>query len=563
MLVMVLLWLPITAVSYVDLNEPIGLRFDFLTAHTVLSTRYYERCSFAPTLGASVVLADGPEMDCRTPLRTSPVEKVIYLSYPSLWLDFPLLAFLSVSKLTHLEMVQVIRHCTLILVRAVVLLFTLILTIGSLRVPGRNWPMVSLGALCIAPFAWTPGFIHYTQNVYFADMAVIPPVLGLTIFVFQKGRSGRTEKFAIFLFSLLAAGSDWYGAIVIIFLVSWITIRSIVQGRPIRRIFANILPIAIGALTAAIIYIVQLAALEPGLDQIRSTAGLRFSLADPFADGGHASSGLIRLYHTFAGHFGAYSPLDGSGIFPFLLYLLLPIFALALSYRGGGQTRSIILLLTAANLVHSLIFVQHSSIHDFSPLKWVPLASISLASILGSFYSMIGNRLVLRLGALCIILFVLLSIPTMEHRYSKYAHMNPVQEMVDRQYTELLRAMPKDRILVSIEARTDFHRQGKDLSAGPFPPMRAAMTNRFVYTRNAIHRWRYYWRMDAMRLPVTFIGFASSVAGNGWICEGKWKDSARFFSQESVYYCNDAREASEVIKQEILGHQGRFQTVEK
>ena len=553
-------WIPVLifaasiAVSFKTIDAPLNLRHDWLTAHSLVNLHYYQECSWISGYGASVMLPPRGEFDCQSVSRLTAGSRELYLSYPSLWL-------LQIQPLYQLARwilpgsipdYQVLRILTLCLVRLPVLIcsfFIFQLTFKRIARVRKRWQSNLMSAAGLLSLCGIPGFLHYTQNVYFSDMAVVAPVMLLAIF-WAGDRPlqirSRYRNFYLGLLSFFCAGLDWYGSLAVLVAFAISVQRDLICARRVgtRSVLAILFnrhsPIILGAIFAAAMYLAQLVASGAGIEMILDVA--RFRMA-----GNSEASKLDYLISFSANLVQGYLPqiLLKKRVLPALLLILAGLTGTMVGLRRCNQMRTIILIVVLSPLIQLILLTQHSAIHDFSGLKFVPLLILFIfIAPAGLIMRYLSRRrfanLILGLLFLIIISGTFDAASKRLTRYSIYDMRSPHLENL-----AALAAILRDARLVFLSAEVPVHepdepdRRG-DLVAEIFPPNQQALIQKRIYEPNNLHSYRSYMTQEALQnFKIALLAYQGTIERKQTTlqCPTNWVDTGVRLHHGPVMIC--------------------------
>ncbi|MCB1302763.1 MAG: hypothetical protein KDK37_00705 [Leptospiraceae bacterium] len=541
MIAPILLFLATLPFSLPTIHSPLNLRFDWLTAHTIISLSFYKKCSPAPYLGASIMMGTGPELDCKSPMRAEPDQKPVYLSYPSAWLDV-LIPFRSwlISKDLNQTIVR-IRWFTLLAVR--LLLIAALLGI-TLQFTSGTTDSFTRYLLCVAasiPVVFSPGFLHFSQNTYFADIVTVPVTL---ILLFRFASENTTRSFSSriidFFLGCAAASMAWLGALAVLVVIGR-GVASAIRQKLWAQFFARYTGLILGAVAAASFYLYQVALFDPELKQIHGTFLQRLEMGAP--DGTASFGDFLGGFAAHANGFAGWSPLNRLPLVFLVGCVAIPLW---IFIRGNRRQKKILLLIWLPPTLHLLIFTQHSYIHDFSPFKWVGvfiLCGVFLFSNTLRYLQIFINPR----PAAILVLAAMIGIAAHSDpgkRLRVYSLFSEETAEAAWSHERLVKTLGgSDRVLIALDEDSETSGWlGTKLSALPWPPLNLAAGGRQIYTPALLRSWLPVWADGVtLSLKPTFIAFSSEMQRSGDECEGRWHPTNIRIFQRVLYSCEDER----------------------
>jgi hypothetical protein len=435
------IWLFSLWLSSYPYNRPLN-ESDWVTAHTLLSLKALDNWGFLHLFGASALMPYSYELQGADVTAFTKAEG-IYLSYPSLWLIFPYIAFKTVSLFTgHYELTPAfIITYNLIVNRflgGIVVYFTLRYLLDYLFHDYLFYQQLGSFKKCILAIAGLVGWMLpasamvNTQNLYFSDQAVLLPLYCLFLFIlrhkFDFWKLNRWDRLILGVLALIAAGMDWYGLVFIA--VASCSVAALTysnhRNQPRQEIFYKLvlnvaMPLASGIAISLAFYFCQLMYFDDGFKQIVDIFVLRTSEKQ---EGTKITLSYLEIYAKIVGHWTGYLPkvdrafLAGLRNFyiPGAVTTLLFIFAPVLAWLSTTKARNrlnfaALSLLYLAPCLQLLLLKQHSYVHGFSAFKMaLPIAfSTCVLPVAYTFYlssRLNGDSKSIRGAALAIILSI-------------------------------------------------------------------------------------------------------------------------------------------------------------
>lgn len=355
-----------------------GTSHEWLTGHTLVSIRAFEEWGFFRLFGVSGLMPRTYEFLNIDITRLTKTEG-IYLSYPSFWLILPYMVFkaLKSAQLIHQLTPQFIFIYNLVMDRLFcgLAVFGIYLQISKRLLAGRlkNTAIYLAAYLGLLGWMFNPSVLYWTQNIYFADQAVLLPLYVIFFLLlrvdFDADRlTGKHYPSIFFILSFLACGIDYYGAAGVIFF--WFITR---KSKISRSLF-------LGAVTAGLIYLAQLIYFKDGFHQI-AEVGFHRTL-DMHDEVNHSLTNDYILMYVVEYwtltlpriYFSIFSFLGGVHVDSVVLLCVLGVLFGSLTFIHKGDTRQnffkwVYLFLFAVPVAQIFILKQHSLIHNFSSFK--------------------------------------------------------------------------------------------------------------------------------------------------------------------------------------------------
>ncbi|MCB1139684.1 MAG: hypothetical protein KDK23_13050 [Leptospiraceae bacterium] len=541
-----------TALSAPTFTRPLDLRHDWLTAHTSISLQYMYECGPFRNLGASVLFLPSAELGCDAPTRIQNPGKRIYLSYPSGWL-LTYLPFYSVARFLLPENIpsyEIVRGLALLLIRLPLLAALLIMIQRQLMAyPGLSPPRaLSLSFLANLAFASSPAFLHYTQNIVFTDMIVLPVIYGSAVLLLHwmdrveqsepaeeewlgsgKWRTAAATGFLLWL----AAATDWYGALWSASLLIMLWFR---RGEA-KLEKGQCLLVAVGPAMAALHYGLQLSLLPAGWEQILITATERT---------GQKAASLFERWQLWKVTFSYWTfdlPLPvrwANSFLPFALVLFCAFTCLTFLRHCGRLSLRYWILMGPflMGMLHLIILPEHSAEHDFSALKFGPMIVFAVFFLISLTGPILEQKLKMRkvrtlMQRLLVgILVLLLPKFAMESREKHQMTAGLIQPKQDHLSLRLLSRRLQGALPITLARRqTDGYTPLQ--ATGWDPPQSLALAGREIYTSETLANFFPafdHWTVQDM--PVIVLSFRPEP---GLPC--RWKETGIAFEGGEALMC--------------------------
>lgn len=404
------LWCISCHVSSPTFDRPLDLNshHEWLMVHSLVNLRSFEQWGFGNLLGASVLIPKSIEY-MQADITNLNKADGIYLSYPTLWLAIPYLIFkilwIPISNF-NLQVYHLVFN-RLIISIVIYYLFLEIIQLFSKTNFFQGLSSRILALIATAGWMFNPPVLYWMQNVYFCDQAVLLPIYALLLFALKQNfrfeHLSLNKRILLFLLSLLAAGFDWYGWVILL-LITLIIALPLVR-KNIKLAIYTIQPIIAAISLISIWFVVQLFYYKDGWNQIRTTFFDRISKDIPLD--------LAAELKTIISYWANYFPnpirlvmLEEKISLEMILVTLFAIsiallFLLWISHKyDRGKLLLVYGLLVFAPLLQLMLLRGHSTAHDFSVLKlalptsfliWIVIPFIAL-NILNSLSNIIRAK---------------------------------------------------------------------------------------------------------------------------------------------------------------------------
>jgi hypothetical protein len=545
----IFLWCISCYISQPVFDRPLDLNahHEWLMVHSLINLRAFEQWGFGNLLGASVLIPKSIEY-IQADITNLNKADGIYLSYPTLWLAIPYLIFKVLSIPINNFNLQVYH---LIFNRLIISIVIYYLFLEIIRLLGKTNFFQGLGSrilalISTAGWMFNPPVLYWMQNVYFCDQAVLLPVYALLLFTLKQNFCfeylSLNRRVFLFFLSLLAAGFDWYGWVVL-FLIILIIILPLASKNIKVTIYA-IQPIIAAIGLISIWFVVQLFYYKDGWNQIRMTFFDRIGKDIPLD--------LAADLKTIVSYWSNYFPnpiklvmlkekISLEMILVTLFTVLIALlFLLWISHKHDRRKLLLVcVLLIFAPLLQLILLRGHSTAHDFSALKlalptafifWIVIPFIGLNILNSLSYITIARKVfspwILISGL--IIIRVLIS-NDIQPQFLQFAWQG---DPSPRELGEIT----KKYIAVNDLPISDS--DGIHIKA--FPPQPVWHTNRFIYTTEEISHLSKKLNVPTLKhLNPVFISYedeANSQAISS-ICMGVWQPINETILNRKIRLC--------------------------
>ncbi|MEM7594724.1 MAG: hypothetical protein AAF383_25045 [Cyanobacteria bacterium P01_A01_bin.83] len=561
-----LLWFISVLVSRPIFDRPVG----WITAHTLVSMRAFEEWGFWKLLGASTLIPKSYEF-IGVNISYFTKQEGIYLSYPSLWLVLPYAAFKFLSLLPlNIDLSSQYLHAYNLIVNRLIcgvviyyLYFEIINIIaGDTLTDYQKRLIVFLG---FTGWMFTPRVLFWTQNGYFSDQAVLLPIYSIFLISlrckFKFGQLSTPEKSLLFIASLVACGTDWYGWIsvaiilLIVLLDLWLS-RNEVSFSPLvflKQYWNSIKWLLSGMLVAGVTFLAQLLYYRDGFNQIYEIFLKRtgITMGD---DLGNALTPMV-LLRGIVRYWTAYYPPRLQQIIKPSNYHLIAVLVAALLILGTlyyffrtSEDRPlcvyVYVLVFLVPLLQLYLLKQHSYIHGFSAFKMGLPISFSLLILPAVLLILIWKKTLSNrnfqflYGNVYISIFIvslgLIMIFSSRSGVTKLAGVagNISQ---DKGFLVARNIAFDDLPITNHEA----------LVVAPFPPPPLWYTNRFIYSPSQLKNLLSQGKINVENLkkmkPV-FLAFQDEPINTNVskLCEGEWIDLSEKVDGREVISCRSS-----------------------
>jgi Na+-transporting methylmalonyl-CoA/oxaloacetate decarboxylase gamma subunit len=558
------LWLISLIMSSYVFNRPLDLdaHHEFITAHTLVSLRSFDQWGIFQTLGASILVPKSNEY-LQVDITVLGKDNGVYLSYPSLWLVLPYLIFKILAIPITIANLQ-IYHLIFNRLFTSVIIYFLFLEIIYLFKDNlkkinqktdfvQGWGAKLLAFLGTAAWIFSPPVLYWSQNVYFCDQAILLPVYALLLFAikqrFQFHNLSYFKKLILFAISLLTAGFDWYGWVVLFLLMLIVVLPLISKNinkktnknftKNITTALISIQPIVAAIALISSWFIAQLIYYKDGYRQITATAFAR--------SGGQVPLDIGQDLFVMSSYWGYYLPKflkpfwdDGRlSIMSMSIGLLILLSWLLWHCQRKLSLLAIFILIFIAPLTQIAILRQHSTIHDFSAFKlalptvftiWIviPMSILILLEYLPRIFSYLAW---LGLGIL-----VTLSI---------YANTNNTEEFIEFAGSGSSYPSEIGVIIQKYIANDDLPiSDSNGISVRSIPPQPTWYANRFIYGSAEIFDFSRRVNMPNLKnLNPVFMIFANEPVGQPIqsLCQDSWETIPETIGGRKVSLCRNKK----------------------
>ncbi len=559
-----LLWLVSVLVSKPIFSRPLDAQHEWLTAHTLVSMRAFEEWGFWKLLGASISVPKSYEF-IGVDITNFTKQEGIYLSYPSLWLVLPYVAFkfLSLLPLDIDLSPQYLQGYNLIVNRLIcgVVIYYLYLEIikiitGNTLTDSHKKMIAFLGLM---GWMFTPPVLYWTQNVYGPDQPVLLPIYIIFLISlrckFKFEQLSTLGKSLLFIASLVACGIDWYGwvsvsIILLIVLVDrWLS-RNKGSFSPIaflKQYLNSIKWLFSGMLVTGVAFLAQLLYYRDGLNQIYKTFLSRSGTV-------HKGNILtpILLLRRIVKHWIVYYPpalqrITKPNNYHLIAVLVAALLILGILYYFDRKREDrplsvyVYVLVFLVPFLQLYLLKQHSYAHNFSAFKMGLPISFSLL-------------------ILPAVLLILILKKTLSNRNFQFLHGNVYISI-------FIVSLGLMMIFTSSSGVTKFARVGRNINQDKgflvarniafddlpitndeslvvdrTPPQPLWYTKRFIYSPSQLKNLLSQGKLNVENLkkmkPVFFAFRDEPINTNvSSICEGKWIDLVEKVDEREVIAC--------------------------
>jgi len=400
-LIIVFIWSISFFVSKGSFGRPLDTHHEWLSAQVLVSLRAFEERGFWELLGASILVPNTPEF-MNIDISSLTKSEGIYLSYPSFYLVLPYLMF-KISNLFSSNIsfsVEYLQLYNLVVNRFLGGVFVYHILLETIFIISKSsWPRYLHKLLAFSGligWLFAPPVLYWTQNSYFSDQAVLLPIYIIFLISikckFKFYSLSIPLKVILFLSTLIACGTDWYGwvavaAIMFITLIDVCIDQSWQMHRAFKVYIKNTCLFVLGILSASAFFIGQLFYYRDGFKQIYEIF-LKRTGSTMLDDRGNEISSQISFIKGIVSHWSFYYPktlqdwVYKPSFVNHAIVLFLAILFISLSlyffYRRNHIKRLVLYIYALVYLVPLLqlyILKQHSLIHDFSAFKMaLPIA---------------------------------------------------------------------------------------------------------------------------------------------------------------------------------------------
>lgn len=581
-------------------NREINSFFEGITAHTLVSLRDFEEWGFWKLLGASTLFPKSYEYNAID--VTTLTKPEVYLSYPSLWLVLPYIAFklLNILSLNASISPEYLRLYNLTFNRILCGFIVYYLYLEIIKILSQNvltaYQKRLVALLGLIGWVFSPPVLHWTQNVYFTDEAVLLPIY--TIFLIAlKCRLNFEQlptlsKFLLVISSILACGFDWYGWISVAIIIILKFVHDLSENKnsffskpSLQQYLKSINFLIIGVILSGFTYIIQLAYYKEGFKQILGTFFLRAIATSKeigvsvtplnmlrgivmhwcpyFPD--MIQPLLVRLVYTESVLSSAgnqvlildpvlFKTIDESKQFSFInafviFVVIFTLFLFSLYYifkqsRYKAFVLYVYTLLFLAPLIQLFLLKQHSFIHSFSAFKMsLPITfSLLVLPILTLSYcqkNLLSNS-IFNISSTNTMLSVFVTVLGVIIVTNSVGEVKEFAAIVDRPDVAQEIGFLLSKNVASMELPiTDV----PNLVVGAYPPNPIWYGNRYIYDYQQVkglHLRANSHNLKSMN-PV-FLTYKDTLLNSSVssICQGKWIDLTEKVESREIVACKDA-----------------------
>ena len=578
-----LVWLASVLVSKPIFSRPLHEHHEWLTAHTLVSMRAFEEWGFWKLLGASIRVPKSYEF-IGVDLTYFTKGEGIYLSYPSLWLVLPYVAFkfLSLLPLDINLSPQYLQAYNLIVNRLICGVVIYYLYLEIIKIIAGNtltdYHKKMIAFLGLMGWMFTPPVLYWTQNVYLSDQAVLLPIYIIFLISlkckFKFEQLSTPGKSLLFIASLVACGIDWYGWVSVSVILSIVLVdRWLSRNRGLFSPVAFLMQylnsikwLFSGMLVSEVAFLAQLFYYQDGLNQIYETFLYRSST---IYKGDELT--LILLLRTIVEHWIAYYPprlqqitkpdnyhyypprlqqITKPDIYHLIAVLVAALLILGILYYFDRKSEDrplsvyVYALVFLVPLLQLYLLKQHSYIHDFSAFKMglpisfslLVLPAVLLSLILKNTWSyrnvqfLHGNVYIL----IFIVLLGLMMIFSSRTGVTKFAGVGGNINQ-DKGFL-VARNIAFDDLPITND---------ESLVVDPSPPQPLWYTNRFIYSPSQLKNLLSQGKLNVENLkkmkPI-FLAFRDEPINTNVseLCEGKWIDLVEKVDGREVIACRSS-----------------------
>jgi hypothetical protein len=568
------IWLFSLWISYYPYNRPLN-ESDWVTAHTLLSLKALDQWGFFQLFGASALIPYSYELQ-GADLTTFTKAEGIYLSYPSLWLIFPYIAFKVVSSLSsnyELTPAFIITYNLVFnrLLCGIVVYFTLRYLLDYLFHDYLFYQQLSvfqkrtLAIIGLAGWMLPASSMVNTQNLYFSDQAVLLPLYCLFLFTlkhkFDFWSFSRWDRLILGVLALIAVGMDWYGLIFIAVVFGSVAVLTYShhKDQPRQEIFYKLalnvaMPLASGTVIALAFYLCQLMYFDDGFKQIVDIFTLRTSEKQ---EGTKITLSYLEIYSKIVDHWKGYLPkvdrvfLAGlknlyiPGAVTTLLFVFAPVLAWLSTAKARNRSNFAALsLLYLAPCIQLLLLKQHSYVHGFSAFKMaLPIAfSTCVLPVAYAFYlsgRLKGISKPIRGATLALVVSIYFLPFVLKFPASDYLVFSDKQTSLFKEVgTFIHRELPSKSIIFSHNLNTSLKNPVPD-------PSLLWHTDKLVYSPKAFASEKP--KLSKNRVAQTefvFIDYEDAIRQNkiepgiAKVCAGRWSNYATQIAGRRIVGCN-------------------------
>ena len=387
-----LLWLAGIWVSHPYFNRPLEAHQEWETAHVLVSMRAYDEWGFWKVMGASVLLPHTKEWrDTDIAKKGVEINKIlpaVYLSLPSWNFIFPYAArkLLNIVPFVNIPLSALFLESYNLVVSRLftgIIFYYLFLEIIKLFIAEDEGIFRQKALAFIGTAAWMldPAVLYFTQNTYFGEKSYFGFVYAIILLSLKCGfrfeALSKGEKLLLFILSFIACGTSYFGWFTVIFLCfaafayRFLSMRTFAVDRSFSRYLKSILPIAVGAFTAAMTFLVQLLYFKNGFSLLHERFVERLGLSD-FAESAKVPFSYSYAFGKIVSYWDNYLPLGTTyrhelfiGIMV-LLFGMIGFFLVAARSRDRIYTILLFCLIYLMPVCYVFLLKEWAYMHDFS-----------------------------------------------------------------------------------------------------------------------------------------------------------------------------------------------------
>lgn len=440
------LWLISVGVRAPSLNDPLGRKFEILTAHTLITLNIWQEKGPAAYHFSPIYTFDN-NADRHIKSLTSGMEdkqgNYYYVSYPPFAFIFPFYIFKSLYVTPSVFALRVL-NLFLHLVCALGLYYLVIAIYRKDASDGLSIPALAASAV----YLFSPGTMWYHSNVYFVDILVQPLwilCILISFKVFQKQfRQNGWVLFGLASLVFLTAYTEWLG-LLFAFVLSLIALSKTRSDRSYGWVF---LVVAGSCMIALGLTVFQYASIND-LTTFLETSTSRYIERSGY-------NGRLGWFFEWRGHMMIFTNYLRM-YFPVLAIIFFFMIAYFLGKRNKSSglvlqnERLALTLCIIPVLLHHFVFFDFTVMHEFSLLKSSVPISIGIAILLKKNLNSQDAKGIAFFKKISISILTVLLLHSV---YIYYTTFMPIDKFVQRNFSEIIRQTAEPDETVFIETDT-------------------------------------------------------------------------------------------------------------
>lgn len=440
------LWLLSVGVRAPNLDDPLGRKFEILTAHTLITLNIWQEKSPAAYHFSPIYTFDYEANRHIKSLTSGMPDKqgnYYYVSYPPFAFIFPFYVFKALfitPSVFALRMLNLLLHLV-----CAFGLYRLVLAIYEKHVDEG----ISLTALTAsAVYLFSPGTLWYHSNVYFVDILVQPLWILCILIAFKtlQENSSRNPRSLIWLgaITFFTVYTEWLG-LLFAFILSLIALSRVRSDRFYLSIF---LMVAGSSMIAIALTLLQYASindlnifLESSTSRYIERSGYNGRLGWFFEWRGHLM--------IFTNYLRMYFPVLA------IMFFLATAYVLGKKQKETGKIiqneRMALMLCVLPVLLHHFVFFDFTVMHEFSILKSSVPISVGIAILLNKNLNAQNTRSIVFFKKLSLSILTILLLHSVYVYYTTYI---PIDRFVQKDFSKVVNQTSEPDETIFIQTKT-------------------------------------------------------------------------------------------------------------